>query len=304
VLGANARVLLARDERTFRANVKVRADRGIVTVTYLPQDAGIAQIIPEVLAPLPGVRELSVTMATTNILWIEEAFEAATETYHQVVEIASKWNAAIEMLQFVPQDMESQEQLLPADEPALLSQRPDFVRECVGGIEEEGEVVCEDRGFQTTQETLARLGCFGGGRRIVGGAAQLVKSIDRTVPYSLIVIGNMFLAKGHSAQMRMTRQLHGDLSDQINAPVVNAEDLKSHYLFGRQDLLKMFGGLGLFSLILFLIFVYQEPVLKFLSGVEFKAKALAAVAVFLFVPTMAYLYGTVARSLMKLIRME
>jgi hypothetical protein len=124
------------------------------------------------------------------------------------------------------------------------------------------------------------------------------------VPYSLIVIGNLFLAKGHSAQMRMTRQLQGDLSDQINAPVVNAEDLKSQYLFGRPDLVKLFGCLGLFGFILFLIFTFQEPVLKFLSGVEFKTKALAAVAVFLFVPTMAYLYGTVARSLMKLIRME
>ena len=304
VLGANARLLLARDERTFRANVKVRSDRGIVTVTYLPQDAGIAQIIPEVIAPLPGVRELSVTMATTNILWIEEAFEAASETYQQVVEIATKWNAAIELLQFIPQDMEVQEELISADEPALLSQRPDFVRECIGGIEEEGEVVCEDAGFQTVQQALARQGCFGGGRRIVGGATQVVKSIDRTVPYSLIVIGNMFLAKGHSAQMRMTRQLLSYLSDQINAPVVNAEDLKSQYLFGHHDLLNLFGCLGLFSLILYLIFTYQEPVLRFLSGVEFKAKALAAVAVFLFVPTMAYLYGTVARSLMKLIRME
>jgi hypothetical protein len=282
----------------------VRADRGAVTVTYLPQDAGIAQIIPEVLAPLPAVRELSVTMATTNILWIEEAFESPTETYQHVVEIASKWNAAIELLQFIPQDLEGQEELLSANEPALLSQRPDFVRECVGGIEEEGEIVCEDKGFQTMQETLSRLGCFGGGRRIVGGAAQVVKSIDRTVPYSLIVIGNLFLDKGHSAQLRMTRQLQGHLSDQINAPIVNAEDLKSQYLFGRQDLLKLLGCLGLFSLVLFLILTYQEPVLKFLSGVEFKAKALAAVAVFLFVPTMAYLYGTVARSLMKLIRME
>ena len=304
VLGANARVLLARDERTFRANVKVRADRGIVTVTYLPQDAGIAKIIPEVLAPLPGVRELSVTMATTNILWIEEAFETTTEIYHQVVEIASKWNAAIELLQFVPQDIENQEEFLSVNESPLLSQRSDFVRECAGGIEEEGEVVCEDKGFQTTKETLSRLGCFGGGRRIVGGAAQVVKSIDRTVPYSLIVIGNMFLTKGHSAQIRMTRQLQGYLSDQINAPVVNAEDLKSQYLFGRNDLLKLFGCLGLFSLTIFLIFTYQEPVLKLLAGVKFEAKALAAVAVFLFVPTMAYLYGTVARSLMKLIRME
>jgi cytidylate kinase len=304
MLGANARVLLARDERTFRANVKVRADRAILTVTYLPQDAEIAEIIPDVIAPLAGVREISVTMATTNILWIGEAFEANSEIFHQVVEIATKWNAAIELLQFVPQEAEGQEEMLSADEATSLSQRPDFVRECIGGIEEEGEVVCDDGGYQSTQHALARLGCSGGGRRIVGGAAQIVKSIDRTVTYSLIVIGNMFLAKGHSAQMRMTRQLLGHLSDQIKDPVVNADDLKSQYLFGRQDLLRLLGCLGLFSLILFLIFTYQEPVLRFLSGVEFKAKLLAAVSVFLFVPTMAYLYGTVARSLMKLIRME
>ena len=194
--------------------------------------------------------------------------------------------------------------MLSADEATSLSQRPDFVRECIGGIEEEGEVLCEDRGFQTTQEALARLGCSGGGRRIVGGAAQIVKSIDRTVPYSLIVIGDMFLSKGHSAQMRMTRQLQSYVSDQIKAPVVNAEDLKSQYLFGRHDLLNLFGCLGLFSLILLLVFTYQEPILKFLSGVEIKAKVLAAVAVFISVPTIAYLYGNVARSLMKLIRME
>ena len=35
VLGANARLLLARDERTFRANVKVRSDRGIVRNNFV-----------------------------------------------------------------------------------------------------------------------------------------------------------------------------------------------------------------------------------------------------------------------------
>jgi cytidylate kinase len=306
VLGANARVLLARDERTFRANVNVRADRGIVTVTYLPQDAGISEIIPEVIAPLAGVRELSVTMAATNILWIGEAFEAASETFHQVVEIATKWNAAVELLQYVPQDIEGHEDLLSAGEATSLSQRPDFVRECIGGIEEEeeGEVVCEDRGFLATLQALARLGCSGGGRRILCEAAQIVKSIDRTVPYSLMVIGNMFLSKGHSAQIRMTRQLQSYLSDKVKAPVVNSEDLKSQYLFGRHDLLNLLGCLGLFLLILFLVFTHQEPILKFLSGIDLKAKVVAAVAVFLFIPTIAYLYGNVARSLMKLIRME
>ncbi len=304
LLGANARLLLFRDERTFSANVKVRADRGVVNVTYLPQDAGIAETIREVLAPLAGVQELNVTMATTNILWIEETFEANTETYRHVVDIASKWNAAIELLRFVPQAIEGQEVLLPENNSPSLSQRPDFARECFGGIEEEGEVACEDGGFQATQKVLARIGRSGGGRRIAGGAMQIVKSIDRTVPYSLIVIGKLFLSKANSAQVRLTRQLEGYLSDKISAPVVNTEDLKSQYLFGRRDIMNLIGYLGLFLLILFLVFNNQESILRFLSGIDLKDRVMAAAAVFLFVPTIAYVYGKVAHSLMKLIRME
>jgi hypothetical protein len=302
-MAADARLLLARDERTFRANVNVRADRGAVTITYLPQDAGISEIIPKIIAPLPGVRKLSVTMATTNLLWIGEAFEATSETFRQVVEIATKWNAAIELIQYVPHAKEQPTES-PVEETMSLSQRTDFVRDCVGGIEDEEAEVCENKGFRRTLEALARLGCSGGGRRIVGSTKQIIKAIDRTTPYSLIVVGNMFLTKAHSAQIRMTRQLQSYLSDQIKAPVVNTEDLKRQYLFGRQDLLNLLGCLGLFAFILFMVFSYQKPILAFLSGVDFKSKIMAAAAVVISVPAIAYLYGNVAQSLMKLIRME
>ena len=306
-LGSNARVLLARDERTFRANVKVRADRGVVTVTYLPQDMELAATIPEVLAPLEGVRELRATMATTNLLWIQEAYEPASETFNQVVEIATKWNAAVEILQLMPEDGDGRQESssVQGQAQASASLRPSFDRECIGGIEEEEkEAVCEDNGLRVTQEALARLGRSGGGRMVCGGGEQIVKSIDRTVPYSLVVIGDVFLNKGHSARVRMIRQLQGYVSDHIKAPVVNTEELKTQYLFGRHDLLRMFAYLSLVVLILFLVFTNQKPVLMFLSGVEWKAKVIAAAAVFLFVPAIAYLYGNVTRSLMKLIRME
>ena len=303
VLAADARVLLARDERTFRANVNVRADRGAVTVTYLPQDAGISEIIPKIIAPLQGVRELSVTMATTTILWIGEVFEAASETFRQVVEIATKWNAAIEILQYTPQGKDDPTES-PLEETLALSQRPNFVRDCAGGIEDEEGEVCEIGGFRKALETLARLGCSGGGRSVVGSTEQIIKVIDRTNPYSLVVVGNMFLAKAHSAQIRLTRQLQGYLSDQLKAPVVNTEDLERKYLFGRQDIMNLLGCLSLFAFILFMVFTFQKPILTFLSGVDFKSKIMAAVTVFISVPTIAYLYGNVARSLMKLIRME
>ena len=144
----------------------------------------------------------------------------------------------------------------------------------------------------------------GGGRTIFGTGEEIVKSIDRTVPYSLVVIGNICLAKGHSARLRMVRQLQTYLSGHIKAPVVNAEDLKSQYLFSTHELMRMLGNLGVVGLIIYLVFTNQKWLVVFLSGTEWKSKILAAGAVFLFVPAIAYLYSNVTRSLMKLIRME
>jgi len=76
-VGAKARVLLARDERTYRASFKVAATDGVVTVTYLPQDAGMAATIPLVLESLEGYREIRTTMATSSVLWIQEVYDPA-----------------------------------------------------------------------------------------------------------------------------------------------------------------------------------------------------------------------------------
>ncbi|MBW1962858.1 MAG: cytidylate kinase family protein, partial [Deltaproteobacteria bacterium] len=304
MLASEARVLLARDERTFRANIKVRADGNVITVTYLPQDAGLAEIIPEVLAPLEDIREIRTTMATTNILWIQEAFDPASETFNQVVEIATKWNAAVELLQFFAENPEKPEEIEGAGQtPASLS--ASFSRECIGGIEEDDtDVACDDKGLKAAHEALARLGRSGGGRTVCGGGEQIIKSIDRTVPYSLVVVGNICLDKGHAARLRMVRQLQSYLNEHIKAPVVNAEELKTQYLFSKRDITRMLGYLGLVVFIVFLVFSNQQWVLKFLSGVEWKSRVLAAIAVFLFVPTIAYLYSNVTKSIMKLIRME
>ena len=307
MLGSKARVMLARDERTFRANVKVRADSNGITVTYLPQDAGLADVIPEVLEPLEGEREIRATMATTNILWIQEVFDTASEAFHQVVEIATKWNAAVELLQFFSENGEEPEADFEGQEQTLNdgSLQASFSRECIGGIEDEDtQTVCDDKGLRATQETLARLGRSGGGRTIFGTGEQIVKSIDRTVPYSLVVVGNICVSKGHAARLRMVRQLQSYLSGRIKAPIVSAEDLKTQYLFSKRDILRMIGYLGLVALIFVLVFTHQTWVLKFLSGTEWTSKVLAAGVVFLFIPVIAYLYSNVTRSLMKLIRME
>ena len=78
----------------------------------------------------------------------------------------------------------------------------------------------------------------------------------------------------------------------------------SQYLFGKRDLFRLIGFAVLVTLIYFLVFTNQVGVLTFLMGTVWKAKVIAAVAVFLFVPLVAFLYGNVAKSFLKLIKME
>ncbi len=71
-LAAQARLKLSLDKRTAEAELTVSANDGILTVTYMPRQSQVAEFIPDVLAGIKGVKEFLVTMANTNILWIQE----------------------------------------------------------------------------------------------------------------------------------------------------------------------------------------------------------------------------------------
>ena len=318
-LGAKARTMLAQDERSHGASVKVRADSGVVNVTYLPQDARLAQIIPEVCRDLPGARDIRVTMAMTNLLWIQEEFQPHSELYDEVVELATKWNAAVELIRPAPEE-ES-----PAPQEEALAQTGGeaasvTTREYEGGIEAdvaEGEAA--NGGLKDTLDELARLGRSGGGRVVYGDPNQLVDTLDRSIPYTLVVLGDLFLSKGHAARLRATRDLRSFLSDRIKAPVVTADELGGQYFFGKRDMARTAAFLVLTLAVYFLVFTHQEPILgflahsgwyagaiedTFLSRFGWMSKLVVSLVVFLFVPLVAYSYGTVARAVLKLIRME
>jgi hypothetical protein len=318
-LAAKARTMLAQDERSHDASVKVRADNGVVNVTYLPQDARLAQVIPEVCKGLPGASDVRVTMAMTNLLWIQEEFQPHSELYDEVVELATKWNAAVELIRPAPEE-ES-----PAPQEEVLAQTGGVAasfatKEYDGGIEEdvaEGEVA--NGGLKDTLDELARIGRSGGGRVVYGDPNQLVDTLDRSVPYTLVLLGDLFLSKGHAARLRATRDLRSFLSDRIKAPVVTADELGGQYFFGKRDIIRTAAFLVLALALYFLVFSYQEPILgflahtgwyaeaikgTFLSRFDWMSKLVVSLVVFLFVPVVAYSYGSVARAVLKLIKME
>jgi len=316
-LGAEARLALARDEHTRKMDLKARADSGVVTVSYRPQDAKVAEFIPGVLESIPGIGDPIVTMATTNLLWIQEEFTPESEDFDNVVEIATKWHAAVELVRLAPEEEESSSQ----EDPALLA-APEIsaLEEYDGGIEaDEPDPEEDDGNLKQTLDRLASIGRSGGGRKVFGSQRKLVETLDRNVPYTLVVIGDVFLSKGHSARLRATRDLRSYLSDRIKAPVVTADELGSQYLFGKRDALRSIVFLALVVLMFFLVFTNQEAVLAFLGNtgwyaeavkntflgrIDWVPKLVVAASVFLVIPVVALLYGKVASALLRLIKME
>ncbi len=305
-LGAQARVLLARDDRTYNTNFSVRADKGIITVTYPPQDAALADVIPQVLQPLPGVQKIETTLASSNILWIQENFDASSETFRNVAEIAVKWDAAVELLRLSSEAAKGTTEAISFPSEPTADSKQSMAQEYNGGIEEDVEDTAQgdDGGMKGTIEELSRMGRSGGGRTIWGGQDALVETLNPKTLYTMVVVGDLFLSRGHAARVRMQRELRSLLADNIKAPVVGADDLKPQFLFSKRDLLRLAICLLLVVLIYFLVFTNQREVLSFLSATEWKAKALTAAAVFLFIPIVAYSYGTVCRIFLKLIKIE
>jgi cytidylate kinase len=310
-LAAEARVLLARDPKTSGASFKVTATDGVVTVTYLPQDARLSESILPVLDSLEGCREVRATMATSNILWIQEAYDPSSVTFRNVVEIAAKWEAAVELIRLAPEETAGQASppKIPEAFEGISTAPTPAPHEYDGGIEDDVEETGEaDRlesgGLHQTIEELAKLGKSAGGREIRGNQSRLLETIDRKAPYTMVVVGDVFLSKPSAARIRMARELRSFLADNIKAAVVAPDELKSQFLFGRRDLFQLVGFLALVVLIFFLVFTHQVQVLSFLTGEGWIEKVIAAIVVFLIVPVVAYSYGTVTRSFLKLIKIE
>ena len=127
------------------------------------------------------------------------------------------------------------------------------------------------------------------------------------------------LSKGHASRLRATRDLRSFLSDRIKAPVVTADELGAQYLLRKRDIARTAAYLARVLLLYFLLFSHQEPILALLSQSGWYAETfkdilssrfawvpriLVSVAVFLFVPIVAYAYGTVTKTFLKVLKIE
>lgn len=306
MLAAKCRLAIGADRRTRDMSVQVRAERGRVSVTYLPRQEQTAQSIPQVIKRVEGVEEVLCTMASTNLLWIQERFDPQSESLSEILQIAGKWNAAVELIQLTEAGKESRES--PEAVPVTPDTREDTQEpEENGGILDDTadeEDAIQDEGLRQTRQRLIAAGRAGGYRVLSGGGPKLLETIDRTAPYSLVVVGDVFMSKIASVRKRLCREMVSSLSDHLRVPVIETEELKTQYLFSPSQWLRLFVYGGIAALLLALILTHQEQVLSFSSREGTGHRILSTALILVFVPIFAFAYGNFARRVLRLFKFE
>lgn len=305
-IASQARLRLFFSEQIHGADLKVEAEHGVITVTYPPQQEELSSSIPQILHDLPGCREIQCTMAETNILWVQEQFDPESENFQNILQLAQRWGAAVELMRLIPPDEIQDHAAHPGTDGETLSENQPVPSAVDGGVEDDDPELTEhDGGLGDTIEKLVHAGRCGGGRMVSGGYEKVLERARGDGDYTLVVVGDMFLAKEHSTRTRRTRELTMNIRDQLKAPVINSDELQSRFLFGKRQALVLLVNLLLVILLYFLVFTHQDAVLTFLSGpIHQNIKWLAPLIIALFIPTIAYLYSTVTGLTLKIINID
>lgn len=299
-LAVRARLLLATDRRTANMNIKVRVSDRVIYITYLIQQVKDAAVINEILQSLKDAREIVCTEAQSNILWIQEKFDVNDHSYADVLSLAKKWDAAVELIKL---NTESNSELISAPE-----KNQGVVSETwrQTGIIEDGEEVTSAQlaDMSNIYEKLINDGRAGGKRTVTGCRKDLISSIDRSLNYRLIILDNIFLSKGSSIKKRLLQEWTTLINDSLKIPVISLSEIQSKYKFGPKQFIKMILYSVLTALIVFLLFRFNPQIISLVSQPVSKMRIISTICIVLFIPFFAYLYGTATKLFLKMLKLE
>jgi cytidylate kinase len=305
LLASRARIRLWGDDRTSGAEVEVRAHRGTVNVRYLPQQADVAQHIMSVLDGLEGLREVQCTIASTSLLWVQDSFSPASEAFGHVVELASRWDASVELLRLLPAGSAS-DGVPRGSANGVLSRRSE---ESDGGVildlgaQPPSTDLMDEPGTTETRDELRKIGRCGGVRAVPVDA--MPESLDTGMRYSLVVVGEVYGDRPQTVRGRLSRELRLTIGDHLGVPVVGVEELRRRLRIGAGQIIRLVASLAAVAAIYGLVFANQEAVMGFVRNQSDLASRLVGVAALVgAVPVFALLYGGAISIVAKALRFD
>lgn len=305
-LANKAHFALTKDERTSFANVKVTANDGVIQVTYLPQQAEVAPYVKEVLSSIKEIKEVNTTIAQTCILYVQEKFESNSLGFTDVMRVADKWDAAVELMCMAGGGECPGASEYVVDQDSTSTRPWEKEREYNGGIgDDTAPVVKADENIARCLDELAKRGCSGGSSTFYGNIDALSSALQRRTSYSMIVLGNLFSGKSASAQIRLKRDLKSLLADRLTVPVIEDAELHEQFEFGPRQIIRLAVFVAIAAVIFVGVFTYQDQLIGFLSGKEYQhLRVLAVLLVVSLTPLFAYTFGSSARQLLRLFRID
>lgn len=311
LLAARVRIALARDERTWAASFSVRAEAGHVTVSYLPRDMTVGVRAPDVITEVPGVEDLTCTVASSNILWVQERFRTSGQTFEAVVKAATHWHSAVELMKLTPATSgpSSTEKTTRGAGKETAQSPPLFtVRQVDGGIEDDTErstgPIGEDDDLRGMFGELNARGIAASASRLPADMRRIRAVVNRSIPYSLVVVDEVFLDHEPGTRVRKTRELLGRLGEIIHAPAVSAEDLGQMVHTSWSDFVRLIALAAFVCVVFLVVFSNQKEILAFFSPTSTGTKIVAAFLLLIVVPIFAATYGTLTRTVLRLFHLE
>ncbi|HEX04863.1 MAG TPA: cytidylate kinase-like family protein [Bacteroidetes bacterium] len=301
-LSSRARFLLAKDPRTEAAAFKVTANEGEVQIICPPQHADASKYIEPVLEHLEDCSKIHWTIAGSNILWLGERFNDDSELLNSVLKIARNWNAAVEVMTCCATN-EIESESSTEHDTAEASTRNTFDREKTGGIEDDLTQQPEEDtiGLNPVLDTLLSEGCAGGRSSIYGDKETLLHTLGHRTNYSLVVLGDLYVDKSKVISTRLKSDLRSLLTENIDAPVVDAEELKQQLTYRTRDYVNLGISFLLAALLFVLVFLNQDMVIDLLSQSDKTVRAMVIIALLLFTPTFAFAYGSGTRQIFRML---
>lgn len=305
MLASKARFSLATNAKTRDAEVKVTASDGCINVTYLPQFAEIVPYVPDILSKLPGCRDVRLNIARTNILWLQNHYHPDRPEFQHVLRLAKKMDAAVELLKIVPETEKKDVEFITSEQQVttISGKKAKYT----GGIEDDTPVEkTVDEDVDKALDELHKHGCSGGVSTVYGNSETLVSNLrSRSTNYSMMIIGKIFTEKSSATQTRLIDELKNLLSDHVKIPVVGLDELEKEVGSTGKNIFKLLFYFVSSAFLFFLVFTNQEIIMQVLGGDAYKSwQIVSIVALLVFVPLFAYIYGACARSFFKLLGLE
>jgi hypothetical protein len=270
----------------------------------MPQQAQVAPLIPVVLEGLEGIKEIHTAIAATTLLWMEEQFSVASDSFKHVLEIAERWDSAVELLKVAPESTDAELRTVAVGGSAVYRSEPDQD----GGVlfdadEAPGDDAGRDEDVTATLDALRARGRAGQGHAV--GADRLPGAVDPATSYSLVLVGNVFASRPEAIRGRLARELRNAVADHLRVPVVGPDEIRARLRVGPRQIGGLAVGLLVVSLVYVLVFSNQEAILRFfVGGGTVPHRLLAALVLLLVVPSFAFLYGSCVNVVTKLLRFD